>query len=58
MASNFLDDNDDELASQLENLTIDNMCVITKSQKNKPQLCFNGFHYRISSESKGILLNF
>ena len=40
---------EDELVGIFNNLNVNPMAIISQSQKGHPQLCFNGYQFRVSS---------
>jgi len=48
-----LNDDDDLLSSLIGDLEIEVLGLVTKSQKDKPQLCVEGNYFRVNYESKG-----
>ena len=45
---------DDTLTDMFNDLEIEVMGFVTKSQKDKPQLCIDGNYFRVNHEAKGI----
>ena len=46
---------DDTLSNTFEDLEIETMGLVTRSQKGKPQLSLQANYYRINYESNGII---
>ena len=44
---------DDTLTTMFEELEIELLGFVTKSQKDKPQLCVEGYYFRVNHENKG-----
>ncbi len=54
MASAYPVSDEEDLSSMFTQLDIETEGLISRSQKDKPQLCYLGYNFRKNNESEGI----